>query len=159
MLIPVGSFRISRFYYSYSFIVPICIGTAVNSICLRTYFFLSSLVFQSGCKTRNSFCFLQEKFKKFWNFFFRFSFSNSSLNLSVNFPYLRGANVKAFFKSHKLFRIFFFENFFSIDPYFLSVFLWTFFAVAGAKVAPLFTFPNLFLYNFNLFPLYFLTFS
>ncbi len=74
-------------------------------------FFLTSLVFQSGCKTKTSFCFSQEKFKKNLKLFFRFLFLNFSSSLSMNFRVLRGANVKAFFKSHKLFLIFFLKNF------------------------------------------------
>ena len=42
----IGSFQISRFHYSYSF-VPICIGTAVNSICLRT-----CLLFNFACVSK-----------------------------------------------------------------------------------------------------------
>ncbi|MDR6764698.1 hypothetical protein J2Y38_004932, partial [Flavobacterium sp. 2755] len=73
--------------------------------------FSFSLVSQSGCKTKTSFCFSQEKFKKILKLFFRLLFINFPSSLSMNFRVLRGANVKAFFKSHKLFLIFFLKNF------------------------------------------------
>lgn len=96
-------------------------------------FFLSSLVFQSGCKTKTSFCFSQEKFNKILKLFFHFLLFNSPSNLSMNFRVLRGANVKSIFKSHKLFWIFF-SDYFSESDSRLSVFQWTLIAVAGAKV-------------------------
>jgi hypothetical protein len=74
-------------------------------------YFLFSLVSQSGCKTKTSFCFSQEKFKKNLKLFFRLFFLNFPSSLSMNFRVLRGANVKAFFKSHKLFLIFFLKKF------------------------------------------------
>lgn len=49
--------------------------TAVNSICLRTCILLFSLVSQSGCKTKTSFCFSQEKLEKILKLSYRFSFS------------------------------------------------------------------------------------
>lgn len=66
-------------------------------------FFLSSLVSQSGCKTKTSFCFLQEKFKVFFeNFFIPISLFFLPV-FQGTFRVLRGANVKSIFKSHKLF--------------------------------------------------------
>ena len=76
-------------------------------------FFIFPPVSQSGCKTKTSFCFSQEKLEKFLKLFFRF---HSLVFLSVSqgtFRVLRGANVKSFFFSRKLFRSFFFENLFS----------------------------------------------
>ena len=70
-------------------------------------FFCIPLVFQSGCKTKNSFCFLQEKFKKILKLFFRFPFPISLPIFQWTFRVLRGANVKSFFFSRKLFPIFF----------------------------------------------------
>lgn len=84
--------------------------TAVNSICLRTCLLLFSLVSQSGCKTKTSFCFSQEKLEKILKLSYRFSFSTFSSNLSMSFRVLRGANVKSFFFSRKLFPIFFFRK-------------------------------------------------
>ena len=78
-------------------------------------FFLFSLVSQSGCKTKTSFCFLQEKFKVFFE---NFLIPISLFFLPVfqgTFRVLRGANVKSIFKSHKLFWIFFFNFFQSFD--------------------------------------------
>ena len=76
--------------------------------------FLFSLVSQSGCKTKTFFCFSQEKFKKFWNFFF-VSFSLFLLPISQGtFRVLRGANVTSVFHSHKLFTIFFWKFLFSL---------------------------------------------
>ena len=71
----IGSFRIFRFHYSYSICFEISFKTAVNSICLRTCLFLFPLLFQSGCKTKTSFCFSQEKLEKFLRLYFRPIFS------------------------------------------------------------------------------------
>ncbi|WP_433778129.1 hypothetical protein [Flavobacterium anhuiense] len=95
-----------------------------------------SLVSQSGCKTKTSFCFSQEKLEKFLKLSYRFSFSTFSSNLSMSFRVLRGANVKSFFFSRKLFQIFFFENLFPQFKIKLPECLRAFFAVAGAKVEP-----------------------
>ena len=110
--------------------------TAVNSICLRTCILLFSLVSQSGCKTKTSFCFSQEKLEKILKLSYRFSFSTFPSNLSMSFRVLRGANVKSFFFSRKLFPIFFFENLFPQNMIKLPECLRAFFAVAGAKVEP-----------------------
>ena len=103
-----------------------------------------SLVSQSGCKTKTSFCFSQEKLEKNLKLYFRFSFSTFSSNLSMSFRVLRGANVKSFFFSRKLFPIFFFENLFPQNIMELPECLRAFFAVAGAKVEPFSAFPTLF---------------
>ena len=110
--------------------------TAVNSICLRTCLLLFPLVSQSGCKTKTSFCFSQEKLEKILKLSYRFSFSTFSSNLSMSFRVLRGANVKSFFFSRKLFPIFFSENLFPQNMIKLPECLRAFFAVAGAKVEP-----------------------
>ncbi len=98
--------------------------------------FCVSLISQSGCKTKNSFCLLQEKPKKIWNFFFRFLFLNFPSNLSMSFPCFAGCKCKSFFQIPQAFPNLFSENFFSSDSSFLPVFRWAPFAVAGAKVEP-----------------------
>ena len=117
------------------------------------------LVSQSGCKTKTSFCFLQEKFKKILKLFYRFFFLNFSPSISMNFPVLRGANVKASFESHKLFLIFFFENFFPLDYHACQYFSER---LSLLRVQKYTTIPvtQAFLQTiFNLFLDYFLTFS
>jgi len=104
----IGSFRISRSYYSYSICLVFWTRRLSIQYVYERVFFCFSLVSQSGCKTKTSFCFSQEKFKVFFGFF---SIPISSLfltSLSMNFRVLRGANVTSVFKSHKLFGIFFF---------------------------------------------------
>lgn len=118
--------------------------TAVNSICLRTCILLFSLVSQSGCKTKTSFCFSQEKLEKILKLSYRFSFSTFPSNLSMSFRVLRGANVKSFFFSRKLFPIFFFRKSLFQNMIKLPECLRAFFAVAGAKVEPFSAFPTLF---------------
>ena len=137
MLIPVGFIRISRFYYSYSFIVPICIGTAVNSICLRTC--VSSyprLCFKAGAKLEILFVSCKKNLKNFETFFSSpfFVFLTS---LSRNFPCFAGCKCKSFFRIPQAFSELFFREIYSPHPVCLSVFRWTSFVVAGAKVAPL----------------------
>ena len=106
--------------------------------------FLSSPVFQSGCKTKTSFCFLQEKLEIFfWSFFFASSFRFSLPVSQGTFRVLRGANVKSFFFSRKLFLIFFFRKSLSSNMVKLPECLRAFFAVAGAKVEPFSAFPML----------------
>ena len=79
------------------------------------YSFRLSFVSQSGCKTTTSFLISKNFLKFFWNFFFA-SFLYLFLPIyQGTFRILRGANVKSIFKSRKLFRIFFFENFFPFD--------------------------------------------
>ena len=112
MPLSIGSFRILRFYCSYFFCFSISAKTAVNSICLRTcLLFFLRLCFKAGAKLKLLFVSRKKNLKKIWNFFFRLLFLNFPSSLSMNFRVLRGANVKAFFKSHKLFLIFFLKNF------------------------------------------------
>ncbi|SMO67674.1 hypothetical protein SAMN06265220_1021144, partial [Flavobacterium nitrogenifigens] len=125
------------------FCFSISAKAAVNSICLRTCLFLSSPVSQSGCKTKTSFCFSQEKLKKFLKLFFRLIFSFFSPVCQGTFRVLRGANVKSFFFSRKLFLIFFFRKSLSSNMVKLPECLRAFFAVAGAKVEPFSAFPML----------------
>ncbi len=85
--------------------------------------FLSvSPVSQSGCKTKTSFCFLQEKLEKILKLFFRLFFSISSLSVSRNFPCFAGCKCKKHFSISQAFQNLFFENFFSSDSTFLPVF-------------------------------------
>ncbi len=117
----------------------------------RVFLFVSP-VSQSGCKTKTSFCFLQEKLEKILKLFFRLFFSISLSVPQWTFPCFAGCKCKKHFSISQAFQNLFFENFFSPDPKFLPVFRWTPFAVAGAKVEPLFTFARLF---FIFFPSFF----
>ncbi len=70
----IGSFRILQFYYSYSLVLTSLLKRLSIQYVYERVFFIIPPVFQSGCKTKNSFCFLQEKikvfFSKFLNLFF-----------------------------------------------------------------------------------------
>jgi len=48
----IGSFQISRFYYSYSFALTSLLKRLSIQYVYERVFFLISLVFQSGCKSR-----------------------------------------------------------------------------------------------------------
>jgi hypothetical protein len=159
MLIPVGAFRISRFYYSYSFIVPICIGTAVNSICLRTC--VSSyprLCFKAGAKLEILFVSCKKNLKNFETFFSFQFFQFFSQSLS-ELPVFAGCKCKKHFQISQAFPNLFFENFFSIDPYFLSVFLWTFSLLRVQKYTTIPVTQGFFQTIFILFLFFFLTLS
>jgi hypothetical protein len=99
-------------------------------------FFIFPPVSQSGCKTKTSFCFPQEKLEKFLKLSYRFSFSAFLPITQGTFRVLRGANVKSFFFSRKLFRSFFFRKSLFQNMMKLPECLRAFFAVAGAKVEP-----------------------
>lgn len=115
-------------------------------------FFLSSLVSQSGCKTKTSFCFLQEKFKVFFWEFFHPNFFIFLTSLSRNFPCFAGCKCKKHFQISQAFLNLFFQLLSKFWFVCLSVFQWTSFVVAGAKVPPLFTFTS---FYFAFFPCFF----
>ena len=67
-------FRICRFYCSYFFCPAVKRDGCQFNMSTNVSFNLSSLVFQSGCKTKTSFCFSQEKLEKILKLFFCFIF-------------------------------------------------------------------------------------
>jgi len=107
-------------------------------------FFVFRLSLKAGAKLKLLFVSRKKNLKKFETFFFVsfFYFFFQSFN---ELPCFAGCKCKKHFQISQAFSNLFFENFFSFNSYCLSVFLWTFFAVAGAKVPPLFTFTSLFL--------------
>ncbi|MNX74918.1 hypothetical protein D3C86_1063730 [compost metagenome] len=112
---------------------------------MSTNVFLSvSLVFQSGCKTKTSFCFLQEKLEKFLKLFFRLIFSISLISISMNFPCFAGCKCRKHFQISQAFSNLFFENFFSFRFSFPASISMNAFAVAGAKVEPFSSYPSFF---------------
>ena len=137
-------FRISRFHYSYSFCVPIFIGTAVNSICLRTCFFLFRLCFKAGAKLKLLFVSCKKNLKFFFEIFFNPVFSNFPSNLSMNFPCFAGCKCRKHFQISQAFSNLFFENFFSFRFPFPASISMNAFAVAGAKVEPFSSYPSFF---------------
>ena len=124
MLIPVGFIRISRFYYSYSFIVPICIGTAVNSICLRTC--VSSylrLCFKAGAKLEILFVSCKKNLKNFETFF-SFQFFQFFSQSFSELPVFAGCKCKSIFQISQAFPNLFFWKFlfyWSLFPVSISV--------------------------------------
>ncbi|WP_369014890.1 hypothetical protein, partial [Flavobacterium anhuiense] len=77
-------------------------------------------------------------------------------NLSMSFRVLRGANVKSFFFSRKLFSIFFFRKSLFQNMIKLPECLRAFFAIAGAKVEPFSSYPSFFPNYFHSFSAIFL---
>ena len=82
-------------------------------------FYSVSLVFQSGCKTKTSFCFSQEKLEKILKLFFRLFFSNPPANLPMNFPCFAGCKCKKLFQFPQAFSNLFFWKFLSFRFFFL----------------------------------------
>ena len=106
--------------------------------------FLSSPVFQSGCKTKTSFCFSQEKLEIFLKLFFSPHLFVFLASLSRNFPCFAGCKCKKLFLfPQAFFNLFFFRNLLSSNTIKLPECLRAFFAVAGAKVEPFSAFPML----------------
>ena len=109
-MITIGSFRISQFYYSYSFVLK-SLSKRLSIQYVYERVFLVFACFSKRVQNYNFFFNLQEKFKVFLKLFFRLI---SFFFLPVcqgTFRVLRGANVISVFHSHKLFWIFFWKNF------------------------------------------------
>ena len=84
--------------------------------------FYPRLCFKAGAKLEILFVSCKKNLKNFETFFsFQFfQFFSQSLN---ELPVFAGCKCKKHFQISQAFPNLFFENFFSIDPYFLSVFL------------------------------------
>ena len=119
----IGSFQISRFHYSYSFALTSLLKRLSIQYVYERVFFLISLVFQSGCKSRKLISNWQMFFEVFFKKIFILFFSSYLPICQWTFRVLRGANVTSVFKSHKLFWIFFWKNFSFQNPYACQYFL------------------------------------
>ena len=130
--------------------------TAVNSICLRTCLLLFPPLSQSRCKTRNSFCFLQEKFKKILKLFFVpfFSFSYQSVK---ELPCFAGCKCNIRFRIPQAFFDLFSRNLFLSDLDACRCFSERFSLLRVQKYHLYLHFQYFSLHNFHVFLSFFLT--
>ncbi len=100
-------------------------------------------MFQSGCKTKTSFCISQEKLEKFLKLFFRLFFSFFCQSFK-ELPCFAGCKCKKLFLFPQAFPNLFFRKFLFSNIIRLPECLRAFFAVAGAKVVPFSSYPSFF---------------
>jgi hypothetical protein len=109
-MITIGSFRISQFYYSYSFVLK-SLSKRLSIQYVYERVFLVFACFSKRVQNYNFFFNLQEKFKVFFETFFSSHFFIFLTSLSRNFPCFAGCKCNIRFPFSQAFLNLFLKKF------------------------------------------------
>jgi hypothetical protein len=149
-MITIGSFRISQFYYSYSFVLK-SLSKRLSIQYVYERVFLVFACFSKRVQNYNFFFNLQEKFKVFFETFFSSHLFLFLTSLSRNFPCFAGCKCNIRFPFSQAFLNLFLKKFFKLNSFACQYFCERLSLLRVQKYHLYLHLQAFLLYNFNLF--------